>query len=74
MKDVKIPDNPATKTILLAKHADYIEAFEKNKDDYVGHAPPSQPSWSLSPTHILSLLIFFCFSSSLLPSVSFAIH
>ena len=35
MKDVKLPDNPATKVLLMAKHASYIEAFEKNKDDFV---------------------------------------
>ena len=35
MKDVKLPDNPARKTLLLEKHANYIEAFEKDKDDYV---------------------------------------
>ena len=35
VKDVTLPDNPAKKTLLLAKHADYIEAFEKDKDDYV---------------------------------------
>ena len=35
VKDVKLPDNPAKKTLLLEKHADYIEAFEKDKDDYV---------------------------------------
>lgn len=35
VKDVTLPDNPAKKTLLLSKHADYIEAFEKDKDDYV---------------------------------------
>ena len=35
VKDVKLPDNPATKTLLLSKHADYIVAFEKDKDDLV---------------------------------------
>ena len=35
MKDVTLPDNPATKTLLLDKHADYIVAFEKDKDDLV---------------------------------------
>ena len=35
MKDIKLPDNPAKKKLLLEKHADYIEAFEKDKDDYV---------------------------------------
>ena len=35
MKDVKLPDNPATKTLLLSKHADYIVTFEKDKDDLV---------------------------------------
>lgn len=34
VKDVKLPDNPARKTLLLDKHANYIEAFEKDKDDY----------------------------------------
>ena len=43
MKDVTFPDNPATKTLLLEKHADYIVAFEKDKDDLVcvvGTSPP----------------------------------
>ncbi len=35
VKDVVLPDNPAKKMVLLSKHADYIEAFEKDKDDYV---------------------------------------
>ena len=35
MKDVQLPDNPAIKSLLLDKHASYVEAFEKNKDDYV---------------------------------------
>ena len=35
MIDVEVPDNPARKILLLDKHADYIEAFEKNKDDFV---------------------------------------
>ena len=35
VKDVKVPDDPSKATLLLPKHADYIEAFEKNKDDYV---------------------------------------
>lgn len=35
MKDVELPDNPARKTLLLDKHADYIEAFERDKDDFV---------------------------------------
>lgn len=35
IKDVKLPDNPALETLLLDKHAAYIEAFEKNKDDFV---------------------------------------
>ena len=35
VKDVKLPDNPAKKTLLLDKHANYIEAFESDKDDYV---------------------------------------
>ena len=35
MKDVTFPDNPVTKTLLLEKHADYIVAFEKDKDDLV---------------------------------------
>jgi len=35
VKDVKLPDDPSKATLLLPKHADYIEAFEKNKDDYV---------------------------------------
>lgn len=30
-----MPDNPARKTLLLDKHADYIEAFERDKDDFV---------------------------------------
>ena len=33
--DVEFPDNPARKSLLLDKHADYIEAFEKDKDDFV---------------------------------------
>lgn len=37
MKDVKLPDNPARKELLLDKHADYIEAFERDKDDWVAH-------------------------------------
>ena len=44
MKDVTLPDNPATKTLLLEKHADYIVAFEKDKDDLVcvvGNLSPS---------------------------------
>ena len=35
VKDVKLPDDPALKSLLLDKHASYIEAFEKNKDDFV---------------------------------------
>ena len=35
MKDVQLPDNPALKSLLLDNHASYVEAFEKNKDDYV---------------------------------------
>ena len=35
VKDVQLPDNPALKSLLLDKHASYIEAFEKDKDDYV---------------------------------------
>ena len=35
VKDVTLPDDPSKKSLLLAKHADYIEAFEKDKDDYV---------------------------------------
>ena len=35
VKDVELPDNPARKTLLLDKHADYIEAFERDKDDFV---------------------------------------
>lgn len=35
VKDVTLPDDPSKKCLLLAKHADYIEAFEKDKDDYV---------------------------------------
>ena len=35
MIDVELPDNLARKILLLDKHADYIEAFEKNKDDFV---------------------------------------
>ena len=46
VKDVKLPDNPATKSLLLAKHADYIEAFEKNKDDYVSSSLSSVPSFA----------------------------
>ena len=34
-KDIELPDIPAKKTLLLDKHADYIEAFERDKDDYV---------------------------------------
>ena len=37
MKDVTLPDNPASKTLLLEKHADYIVTFEKDKDDLVRH-------------------------------------
>ncbi len=39
VNDIKIPDNPATRTLLLERHADYIEAFEKDKDDYVRGMP-----------------------------------
>ena len=35
VKDVMLSDEPAKKTLLLEKHADYIEAFEKDKDDLV---------------------------------------
>lgn len=35
MKDVAVPDDPTKKDLLLSKHADYIESFEKDKDDYV---------------------------------------
>lgn len=35
VKDVALPDDPSKRTLLLSKHADYIEAFEKDKDDYV---------------------------------------
>ena len=35
MKDVVVPDDPTKKDLLLSKHADYIESFEKDKDDYV---------------------------------------
>ena len=35
VKDVTLPDDPSKKALLLTKHADYIEAFEKDKDDYV---------------------------------------
>ena len=44
MKDVKLPDNPARKTLLLDKHASYIEAFEKDKDDYVRETHTHTPS------------------------------
>lgn len=30
-----LPNDPSKSTLLLGKHADYIEAFEKDKDDYV---------------------------------------
>ena len=40
MKDVTLPDNPANKILLLSKHADYIQAFEKDKDDYVRSCVP----------------------------------
>ncbi len=33
LKDVTLPD--VKKVLLLSKHADYIQAFEKDKDDYV---------------------------------------
>ena len=35
VKDVELPDNPARKTLLLDKHVNYIEAFERDKDDFV---------------------------------------
>ena len=35
VKDVSIPDDPSKECLLLDKHANYIEAFEKDKDDYV---------------------------------------
>lgn len=35
MKDVTLPEDSTKASVLLCKHADYIEAFEKNKDDYV---------------------------------------
>ena len=34
MKDVKIPPN-SPKDLLLGKHADFIAAYGKKKDDYV---------------------------------------
>ena len=34
MKDVKIPPNSPTE-LLLDKHADFIAAYGKKKDDYV---------------------------------------
>ena len=34
MKDVKLPDN-SPKELLLEKHADFIAAYGKKKDDYV---------------------------------------
>ena len=34
MKDVKIPPN-SPKNLLLGKHADFIAAYGKKKDDYV---------------------------------------
>lgn len=35
MKDVELTDALAKKILLLDKHANYIEAFEKDKDDLV---------------------------------------
>lgn len=35
VKDVTLPDDPSKKGLLLPKHADYIAAFDKDKDDYV---------------------------------------
>ena len=51
LKDVTFPDNPATKSLLLEKHADYIVAFEKDKDDLVCSVHPLSlpPSLSLPP-------------------------
>ena len=37
VKDVKLPTNPALENLLLDKHAEYIEAFERNKDDFVSY-------------------------------------
>ena len=34
MKDVKLPLNPPTQ-LFLDKHADFIAAYGKKKDDYV---------------------------------------
>lgn len=35
MKDVELPDAPEKKILFLDKHANYIEAFEKDKNDLV---------------------------------------
>ena len=35
IKDVILPDDSSKKSLLLSKHADYIAAFDKDKDDYV---------------------------------------
>lgn len=35
VKDVVVHADPSKASLLLTKHADYIEAFEKDKDDYV---------------------------------------
>ena len=32
---MKLPDIPERKDLLLKKHADYIAAYEKDKNDYV---------------------------------------
>ena len=31
-----VPQDPTKASLLLTKHAEYVEAFEKDKDDYVG--------------------------------------
>ena len=51
MKDVKLPDNPARRTLLLEKHANYIEAFEKDKDDYVREEGREGGTYGHTHTH-----------------------
>ena len=60
MKDVTFPDNPATKTLLLEKHADYIVAFEKDKDDLVCVVGTSPPLSSFSYDTLLYEIVTSC--------------
>ena len=77
MKDVKLPDNPSKKTLLLEKHADYIEAFEKDKDDYVRedtHTRTNQPQWFRVGTAIGFELVEYNICRSIaLPSFSVSV-